>query len=72
MNSDLVYKKKYLKYKSKYIALQRQLYAQEGGWPSFTTFSTKSKLGIYLFFVDNRKRTFYYYYQESFILRSGF
>lgn len=54
MNSDLVYKKKYLKYKSKYIALQRQLYAQEGGWrPSFTTFSFKSKLGIYLFFIYN-------------------
>jgi hypothetical protein len=56
MNSDLVYKKKYLKYKSKYIALQRQLYAQEGGWPSFTTFSTKSKLGIYLFFVDDSNK----------------
>ena len=56
MNSDLVYKKKYLKYKSKYIALQRQLYAQEGGWPSFTTFSTKSKLGIYLFFINNAEK----------------
>jgi len=53
MNSDLVYKKKYLKYKSKYIALQRQLNVQEGGWPSFTTLSTKSKLGIYLFLVND-------------------
>ena len=56
MNSDLVYKKKYLKYKNKYIALQRQLNVQEGGWPSFTTFSTKSKLGIYLFFIDESNK----------------
>jgi hypothetical protein len=56
MNSDLVYKKKYLKYKSKYIALQRQLNVQEGGWPSLTTFSRKSKLGIYLFFVYDRNK----------------
>lgn len=53
MNSDLDYKKKYLKYKNKYIALQKEMSMQEGGWPSFTTFSTKSKIGIYLFFVDN-------------------
>jgi hypothetical protein len=56
MNSDLVYKKKYLKYKSKYIALQRQLNVQEGGWPSLTTFSSKSKLGIYLFFINDKRK----------------
>jgi hypothetical protein len=62
MNSDLVYKKKYLKYKSKYTALQRELNVQEGGagWSSFKALNPYSsvtlkdtKSGIYLFLVDN-------------------
>lgn len=46
MNSDLVYKKKYLKYKSKYTALQQQqMNVQEGGLGGI-------KAGMYLFIVD--------------------
>jgi hypothetical protein len=65
MNSDLVYKKKYLKYKDKYTALQRQLNVQEGGagWSSFKALNPYSsvtlkdtKSGIYLFLVDNEIR----------------
>ncbi len=50
MNSDLVYKKKYLKYKSKYTALQREMNVQEGGI-SFGAKPVNIKSGIYLFFV---------------------
>ena len=62
MNSDLVYKKKYLKYKNKYTALQREMNVQEGGvtWSSFKALNPLSpvtfkdtKSGIYLFLVDN-------------------
>lgn len=53
MNSDLVYKKKYLKYKSKYTALQREMNVQEGGI-SFSAIKASSiKSGIYLFFVTS-------------------
>jgi hypothetical protein len=45
MNSDLVYKKKYLKYKSKYTALQQQMNVQDGGLGGI-------KSGMYLFIVD--------------------
>jgi hypothetical protein len=65
MNSDLVYKKKYLKYKGKYTALQREMNVQEGGvgLSSFKAFNPYSsvtlkdtKSGIYLFLVDNESR----------------
>ena len=45
MNSDLVYKKKYLKYKSKYTTLQQQMNVQDGGLGGI-------KSGMYLFIVD--------------------
>ena len=45
MNSDLVYKKKYLKYKSKYTALQQQ--QQGAGFGSLIT--GKGKFGWYLY-----------------------
>ena len=51
MNSDLVYKKKYLKYKSKYTTLQRQLNVQEGGFSFSAIKPSNVKSGIYLFFV---------------------
>jgi hypothetical protein len=63
MNSDLVYKKKYLKYKNKYTALQRKMNVQEGGvgWSSFKALNPKSsvtlkdtKSGIYLFLVNSK------------------
>ena len=46
MNSDLVYKKKYLKYKSKYTALQQQQ-QQGAGFGSLIT--GKGKFGWYLY-----------------------
>lgn len=52
MNSDLVYKKKYLKYKNKYTALQREMNIQEGG-VGFGTFTSKNKYGKYLFFIPS-------------------
>lgn len=53
MNSDLVYKKKYLKYKNKYTALQREMNVQEGGL-SFSAIKPQNvKSGIYLFFVND-------------------
>jgi hypothetical protein len=61
MNSDLVYKKKYLKYKNKYIALQKEMSIQEGGWGwnSFTTNVNAYKQGVYLFLIGNEQK----YYQ---------
>jgi hypothetical protein len=53
MNSDLVYKKKYLKYKSKYTTLQRQLNVQEGGFSFSAIKPSNVKSGIYLFFVTS-------------------
>ena len=55
MNSDLDYKKKYLKYKNKYIALQKEMSIQEGGfgWSSFTTNVSAYKQGVYLFLVSS-------------------
>jgi hypothetical protein len=53
MNSDLVYKKKYLKYKSKYTALQREMNVQEGGISFSSIKPANIKSGIYLFFVTN-------------------
>ena len=55
MNSDLDYKKKYLKYKNKYIALQKEMSIQEGGWGwnSFTTNVSAYKQGVYLFLVND-------------------
>jgi len=54
MNSDLVYKKKYLKYKSKYTALQQQqTNVQEGGLGGV-------KAGMYLFIVDAAGYGVYY------------
>jgi hypothetical protein len=50
MNSDLVYKKKYLKYKSKYTALQREMNVQEGGfgWGDVKVGAKNLKSGINL------------------------
>jgi hypothetical protein len=53
MNSDLVYKKKYLKYKSKYTALQREMNVQEGGLSFSSIKPANIKSGIYLFLVSN-------------------
>lgn len=56
MNSDLVYKKKYLKYKSKYTALQQQqqqMNIQDGGLGGI-------KAGMYLFIVDAAGHGAYY------------
>lgn len=47
MNSDLVYRKKYLKYKSKYTALQQQQQQQGAGLGSLLT--GKGKFGWYLY-----------------------
>jgi len=60
MNSDLVYKKKYLKYKNKYIALQKEMSIQEGGlgWSAFIN-PGSIKQGIYLFLISNQQQ----YYQ---------
>lgn len=52
MNSDLVYKKKYLKYKSKYTALQKEMNVQEGGLSFSAIKPTSIKSGIYLFIVS--------------------
>jgi hypothetical protein len=51
MNSDLVYKKKYLKYKSKYTALQQQQQQQGAGLVDLM--SGKGKYGWYLFVTTN-------------------
>jgi hypothetical protein len=50
MNSDLVYKKKYLKYKSKYTALQQQQQQQGAGFGSLIT--GKGKFGWYLYLTN--------------------
>lgn len=53
MNSDLDYKKKYLKYKNKYVALQKEMSIQEGGFELMKPFTNVSayKQGVYLFLV---------------------